>query len=271
VNSGMERKGAFSRALSMVSSGVLMVMAASGLSGATLWDNGVINNTTYTLAGTTGAGNPCDSVCTSAGPATFTIYDNFNLSAGAVINGFDFSDFLVGSSGNLTAPATKTVNWSIWSGDPAINGTLRASGVAIATLSAPFGYGCSGSICLENFQITGLNVTLSAGTNYYLGTSVTVDANQNYATYRATANISPLAGWESFNGSTYTVFPGGTFSPTPNTCGLDHNQPCTGVSSPDSVFDINGTITTAGTPEPGTLTLLGLALVGLCFVRRRAA
>jgi hypothetical protein len=256
---------------------VLVLLAASGANASTLWNNGAINNTTYTVTGTNGAGNPCDSVCASAGAGnTFTIFDNFSVGAGTVMQGFDFTDFLVSATGgNLSAPGTKTVNWSIWSGEPSI-GTSHivagGSGTSIASLTGT----CSGSICLEMFTVTGLNVSLAAGT-YYIGTNVVVDNGQGYSTYRATSNMGQgggaFMGWESAalnNGNTtYQTYPGGTL--LNSSCGTGANPPCTGVQSQESVFDIQGTTGVAGTPEPATLTLFGVALIGLFFVRRRVA
>ena len=256
-----------------------MLLAAGGLEANTLWNNGGLASSTYVPQVTNGSGgNPCDSSCTG-GP--FTIFDNFNLGVsnpGAVsltVTGFDFSDFLVTATGGApSVPGSQSVQWSIWSGDPlagGLQGKQVAGGTALAVLS-PIGVSaCSGGTCLELYTVTlGASVTLSASQTYYLGTSV-VQGTNNYLTYRATTNDTnpgqaAYQGWEQSNGSSSGTV-GSTWAPK-GSGGINLSFPnsSSGVSATDSAFEILGNVST---PEPGTWTLMGIAIAGLCLVRRR--
>ena len=264
----MKGLGVCHRALSMA----FMLLAVGGLEAATLWNNGALSSTTYTTQVPNGSGgNPCDSVCVN-GAQPLTVFDNFNLgvsqpgSMSAVVTGFDFTDFLVGISSPVTG--TQTVKWSLWTGDP-FNGVSQVmmSGTASAVLSPVGLTPCTASACLEMFTVSlGAGVTLSSSQTYYLGT--TVVAAGNYLTYRATSidtnpGQSSYQGWEQSNGSinagnswstgsVNTTFPNGS----------------SGVTGTDSAFDIIGNVSA---PEPGTVTLISIALAGLCFMRRRTA
>jgi len=233
---------------------------------ATLFNNGAINNTTFTTVGTLGGGNPCDSVCTTGG-SSFTIFDNFTVGpAGWVVTGFDFSDFLVGTS---TPQTQQTVTWSLFSGDPVNGGgSLVKSGTSVANLSQPVGYDCTATNCLQLFKVDlGASVTLTGGKTYFLGTSVTPVTG--YSTYRATTQGAigyNLGGWEQSNGSFSAAN-----QPWSNG-GKDYNLPGSdsGVYSLDSSFDILGTIAPP-VPEPSTFVLMGLALAGVAGLRRRSS
>ena len=260
-------KGAYIRSLNLGSCAALMLLTAGWLQADTLWNNGPNNIPTNSL--TT---QPCDTTC--AGNA-YTIFDNFKVTGSSPwqMTGFDFTDWLLSPNGSAPSPAgSQTVTWSIWTSQPGV-GNLYAHGTATANLS-PGGFACLGGVttCTELFTVTGLNVTLSAGQTYYIGTNLTPPTTGGYTTYRATSNgniSTPLLGWlqaqgNSFNGSSW----GGN---TPNSLAgnaVGQNGTVGFVNSNDSMFDITGSI---NTPEPDTLTLMSMALAGLCFLRRRAA
>jgi hypothetical protein len=278
----MRGGGVCQRALSVGISTAFMLLAVEGLGAANIVTNGGINNlnsTTYVLIGGSTGGNPCDTVCTNvggagfSGSAPFTIFDNFTIpQSGAMVTGFDFTDFLVGTSTAPTSGSTQAVNWSLWSGDPLTgHPNLVASGTsAAAVLTQPTGYNCGSNFCLERFTVTlGSAVTLSAGQMYYLGTSVVPQGN--YLTYRATTGSVPGSqAWEQSNGSigngTNSWSAGTINNDLPSAGGSNGSLPGAGVTAQDSAFDIIGTVLT---PEPGTMTLMSIAIAGLCLVRRR--
>jgi hypothetical protein len=175
---------------------------------------------------------------------------------GWVVNTLDFTDYLANAPSG--ASVVKNTTWSIWSGDP-----LKPTSTLLAMGTVPRG---NESIALNangsyTFTITGLNVVLSAGTQYYLGTtnSVSQDAGTVQATssFRASASILPgqIANWEQSNGSINTTLK--TF----DTTGAFN----TSVATSDTVFDIIGTVT----PEPSTWALMGIAIAGFYLIRRR--
>ena len=241
------------QALSVGIGGVLVLLAASGLQAATLWNNGAptlgTSNQTRCESGPGSCGN---------GPGiSSAVFDNFTVGTGGwVINGFDFTDFLIDT------PTNHYVNtkWSIWSTDPMNGGTPLYTGTSVAMLTQPSGYNCfmnsGSSVCVELFTITlGSPVALSSGT-YYLGVTNAMVGNTD-VTYRAFATGGPNS-----LGSPTTPLPGfeqGTYN--------NATQTWTYTSSVngDSAFDIIG----YQAPEPGTLVLMSFALAGLGFLRRR--
>lgn len=209
-----------------------------------------------------------DPTCAATRGSTFwTVFDNFNVPAASkpwAVSGFDFSDFLV----NGPVGDYKSTAWSIWNGNPLSGGTLLASGSATAALSLVSGTCGTGSTCLETFTVTlGAPIELASGNTYYLGTTNTLSpTNSNESTLRAFAaggNTAPggtantLLQWEQSNGT----ISGSSWQAGAN----NYTFPgALSISETATAFDIQGSLA----PEPGTLTLLGIAFAGLVFVQR---
>jgi len=249
----------------------LVLLASGPVQAATLWSNGAVNTVES-------GDNRCDSgpnLCGNTGGAFWTIFDNFNIPAASqpwLVTSLDFTDFLV------SAPKADigNTNWSIWSGDPLLGGTLVGSGTVKATLTDIIGPCGTGNICLELFTVNlSTPLFLAKGVTYYLGTTTTVvptnGAEGTFRAFSAGGNTAPggtpngLAHWEQSNGSS-TGVPGSSW-----TAGsLDSTFPSASFKETATAFDINGTL--APVPEPGTMTLIGMGLV-VCWlcVRRRTA
>ena len=257
-------KGACSRALRLGFSASLVLLAANGLQAANLWSNGAIN-TSFSNA------NVCDSgpnSCGNAGGAQWTIFDNFNVPASSKpwnVSGFDFTDFLI----NTPTSDYKSTNWSIWNGDPFSGGKLVASGTgAVAGLTNVLG-SCGVGTCVETFSVNfSSGVFLASGSTYYLGTTNVFNSGSDVSErlFAAGGNTAPggtgnsLAKWEQSNGTnTGTVGSSWTLGSVNNS----FPNPNTPVNA--TAFDINGTLV----PEPATLSLLGAAFAGICYLRRR--
>lgn len=238
--------------------GMSIVLMTVGVApGAVLWTNGPA-----TFAQPTA----CDSLCGNTSGPIYTVFDNFTVGPNNwQVNSFSYSDFFVtpstGYSYNdfvsytATAQYTSTL-WSIWSGDPLAGGKVIASGTAVASLGTP---DCTLGLnmCLVKMSISGLSVTLSSGTTYYIG--IANVETSGAMTMRALSTGSNLPGYEASNGGSPTTPPsvGSTW-----VSGTD-NPIFTGS---DSAFDISGNVVT---PEPGTLTFMGLTLGALWLGRRR--
>lgn len=257
----------------------LLFMAACALAivpggdAATLWTNGAVN-TTFS------ADNRCDTgpnLCAAAHGASWTIFDNFNVPSGSnpwLVSGFDFTDFFVDGTSSDIGSTT----WEIFRGDPLSSGQLVASGTATAVASLVSGTCSATTTCIEKFTVTLASaVTLTAGSTYYLGTSTTltpsISGEALLRAFAAGGNTAPggtvnsLGQWELSNGSTSGVVGSAWTAGTANT-----TFPSLGINETATAFDIFGTLqTTAPVPEPGSLILGGIALCGMCLLRRIAA
>lgn len=218
-------------------------------------------------------------------PAQWTIFDNFTVPSGPLgwaVSGFDYTDLLVGTA---TSEYSKT-NWSLWKGDPLTGGTLVASSL---TTAATFGIAavpsasCPGTLSnctvdMVTVNFLGGSVVLAPGQTYYLGSS-TVMANNADVSFRSFSTggntatggtVNALVNWEQSMGTTT-----GTIGSTWSTSNLSNwtNYSSGQISNPAAfneaatAFDINGQLA----PEPGTLTLISMAIGGLCWLRRRKA
>lgn len=263
------QSGARRQALRISMGAVFMLLTLNGLNAGTLWNNGSLvtpNSNNY----------PCDAGCSSG--TSFTVFDNFTVPAsgvGWVVTGFDYTDLF---TGGISTSEYKSTTWSLWQGDPLSGGKLLGSS---ATISSAFALGTATSGCLNVsgscttvpiiVTFSNSSVYLAPGNTYYLGT-MNVMGSSNDGSFRAFSsggNTTSFGGtsvaqWEQSNGSTTGAI-GSTWTSGGN------NKVCTGgcsggSSSDFTAFDIQGVLS----PEPGTLTLFGLALGGLFYMRQRS-
>lgn len=240
-----------------------MLLTVSGLQAGTLWNNGALTGTATICDGGPGT-------CSNSSSTAWTIFDNFTVPTSSVlgwlVSSFDYTDQFA----NTPAADYKDTSWSIWNGDPLSGGKLVASGLTLGSLTLLSGTcatsGNPVSTCTNRITINlTTTVYLSPGATYYLGTS-NVLASSNDNTYRdmatggntTTGITNPIVNWEQSNGSTTGTVGSGWAA------GSTNNDFTSGATS----FDLYGVV---GAPEPGTLTLLGITLAGLCFIRRRKA
>jgi hypothetical protein len=183
-------------------------------------------------------------------------YDDFNVGAGGVtLTGLFANDF--------TNTTITQASWEIRSGVSSGNGgTLIASGTSSATVTdtgiSDFG------LELENVLVSGLNISLSAGT-YWLGIAPLLSGNvESFVATTSGLNAvgSPMAqdGNAFLNGATFSA----NFAAASDfiTVGADSaNGP-----------DFSEGVMTSSTPEPSTGMLVGGAaiLAGLFRFRTRS-
>lgn len=241
----------------------LAVATGLGLNAAPLYSNGT---PTTTWSGASSV--PSDN--TNSG---YTVFDSFTTGPiGWNPTQFDITEWFVGS----TPGTTRNVNWSIWTGSPLNNGTLVASSPlggtmgTIGSLNGQINCGNSGIACYATITVNLTSgIFLLPNTTYYLGSSV-VAANGSDYTARATVGSGgPNNGWEqstgSISGSAWSV--PGTSPVCPSSGNGYANSTATCTSNGGTAFDINGVLT----PEPGTIILMSLAMLGLGYkVRQRA-
>lgn len=221
----------------------ILLITAGVVHGTPLWNNGP----PLTTAG------PCDGSCGATSGPVFTVFDNFTVGPNKwFVTGFDYTDIFV----NVFQGSYTSTVWSIWSGDPLAGGQVVASGQSVASMGACTGIGPN--MCLIQLTVSGIvPVVLSSGTTYYLA-AVTLGSN-GLSTQRALSSGSSLPGYEQSNGNGTA----GLGNPPPVGTQWVAGTSNTTFATGNTAFDIIGT----ELPEPGTLSLMGLAIAGLWFRR----
>ena len=173
----------------------------------------------------------CDTYLPSCGGAGWTLYDDFVVSGQTRITDFTYTDFF--STGQISSYVS--TKWFVFGpnvADPF--GTLAYSGTAVATstLNGDGSY---------TFSITGLNLPMTNGT-WIVGFSNVLN-DPNAVTMRGASDDPRLPEWwqQSTDGSYQRT--------------LDGN----------SAFSVS----TTGTPEPGSLMLFGSGILGIAGLLRR--
>ena len=196
-----------------------------------LFDNGTVNDND-------GASGYCDSGPGTCG-GTWTYYDNFLLASNSTVTGFDYTDFFFsGGTGNYVQ-----TSWSLWSTTPSIVGSPIASGTSVASIQ---------SLALPDspylFTVSGLNIALTSGTQYWLGISnVTTQGSITTA-----ARVNPQSG---------ALLGAMQFDTAGNV----------GGGTADRAFRVYGeTANATPVPEPASLLLMGSGIAGIAAkVRQR--
>ncbi len=222
------------RLVGCLGAAVLLLLAVGARADATvLFSNG----------GVTGGTGRCDSypdVCNGDGTG-WVIYDDFTLGSSATMTGFTYNDLIWREGPDVYV----STNWWLYDGDPISGGTLVYSGggdVTTITLDSSSGLGD------YLFTFGGISgVTLDGGTVYWLGIQNVLSGG--YEESRATSAGNGLPGYVQEQ-------PDG-----------NHQYSLSG----DTAFTIEGDPIGGTTPEPASLTLLGLGFAGLYLGRRRRA
>lgn len=189
---------------------------------------------------------------------TLTIYDDFSLKAGAVISDIVWYQLNHRSVEELGLYQGTTI--SVWAGQPAVGELLiEFTAQAVFARDSRFSYAADPDQTNwwgYEFSISGLDLSLAAG-SYWLGIHNN-DSGANDSNWAMTSVQNDLAGrWQRVEDYG---------------CG-DGTQLCyeslNFIESEDSAFSVSGFYVSV--PEPGTIALLGIGLLGMGLARNRNA
>ena len=177
--------------------------------------------------------------------------------------GLILSALVVGTATGHATPITYNVNQTIGSGS--VTGTIQTDG-AMGVLSV-------GDILAWNLELNGVsasyNLTSPSSSVFLVGSDVTAVGSHLYFNYSATDGGYLLFQQVPFSGSQYycdQALGGGPCIQGASVVPQYYTDPSAQIVSMSGNQIIG---TTAAIPEPGTLSVMGLSLVGLGLARRR--
>jgi hypothetical protein len=206
---------------------ILLLVSVQVNASLILYDNGPITDDS--------ASGNCDGddSCGNGQHGGWFFIDNFILESDATVTSFSYSSWLY--SGSITDYSG--TDWLFYDAEPVNNpAPVIASGSSVATYAVDDTYNN-----LFHFEVTGLDLTLSADTVYWLGIS-------NNDVFTTAAQVDPIAGplTEAIQSDGLVTYNSGVY---------------------DRAFSIYGDVSPV--PIPATVWLFGTALIGLVGFSRR--
>jgi len=181
----------------------------------------------------------------------YAVSDSFTVSGSSTVTSLDFAIW------NFSFDTTTNIDWSIGT---TIGGSQEGSGVDVP-LSAVLDL-TNGPWDVYTYTVSGLNLSLPGPGTYYLTLQNAVVTNADPAYWDE--NDGPSAAYQDFDSGPFY-----TLANNDNAVGgvcANGQVDCTGSET----FDINGTTTASGAPEPASPILVASGMLLAILLRRRA-